>query len=299
MHTGTLRLFCAVAENRSYTRAAKKHGCTKAHASQSVTELEDAFGVQLALRDSVLFQLTTAGDIVRDGSLAMLAQERDLIRDMQRARETSARTIEVAACFSFGLHQFQPRLRQFQAAHPRLDVRVRYDHLAAVHELVLDFAVDVGLVAYPRRRPGLAVEPLGGEPLVLVCPPRHRLAAGPAVPVATLRNLPIIAWQEIPWPAFLRTVPDSQRHLFEPRHQFHELELVKRAVERDVGVAVLPAGTVAMEVADRRLAAVPFADGNHTEPLGLIHRKDRQLTPPMKDFIAFLKQPGPEAGHIA
>ena len=298
MQMGTLEMFCAVAENRSYTRAAKKHGCTTAHASQSVTDLEAEFGVRLALRDSGLFQLTTAGDIVRDGSLEMLAQERNLLRDMDRARALSARTITLAACFSYGLHQFQPRLRQFQAAHPRLEVRVRYARLAAVHELVLDLAVDVGLVAYPRRRPGLVVEPIGGEPLVLVCPPRHRLAAGPAVPVAALRNLPIIAWPEIPWPAFLRTVPDSQRHLFEPRYQFHDLELVKRAVEGEVGVAVLPAGTVTTEVADRRLAAVPFADGHHTEPLGLIYRKDHQLTPPMKNFIEFLKPPEPVTGKI-
>jgi DNA-binding transcriptional LysR family regulator len=296
MHTGTLRLFCAVAENHGYTRAAHQHGCTPAHASQSVSDLENEFGVQLALRDSVLFQLTTAGDIVHEGCRELLAQEQALVRDMERARAISARTITLAACFSYGLHHFQPRLRQFQAAHPQLDVHVRYEHIDTVHELVLDHAVDLGLVAYPRRRPGLAVEPLGGEPLVLVCPLRHRLAAGPAVPVAALRNLPIIAWREIPWAAFLRQVPDSQRHLFEPRHVFHELEMVKQAVEREVGVAVLPAATVQTEVADRRLAAVSFADGRHTEPLGLIYRKDHRLTPPMKKFIEFLKQPEPKTG---
>jgi DNA-binding transcriptional LysR family regulator len=296
MHTGTLRMFCAVAENHSFTRAAHQHGCTTAHASQSVSDLENEFAVQLALRDSVLFQLTTAGDIVHEGCRELLAQEQALVRDMDRARAISARTITLAACFSYGLHHFQPRLRQFQAAHPALDIHVRYEHIDTVHELVLDLAVDVGLVAYPRRRPGLAVEPLGGEPLVLVCHPRHRLATSPAVPVAALRNLPIIAWREIPWAAFLRQVPDSQRHLFEPRHVFHELEMVKQAVEREVGVAVLPAATVQTEVADRRLAAVPFADGRHTEPLGLIYRKDHRLTPPLKKFIEFLKPPGAKAG---
>jgi DNA-binding transcriptional LysR family regulator len=296
MHTGTLQMFCAVVENNSYTRAAHQHGCTTAHASQSVSELEDVFGVRLALRDSGRFQLTTAGDIVHEGSLKMLALEQNLIRDLERARETSARTIEVAACFSYGPHHFQPRLRQFQAAYPALDIRVRYEHIDSVHELVLDRTVDLGLVAYPRRRPALAVEPLGGEPLVLVCPPRHRLATLPVVPVAALRNLPIITWLEIPWAGFLRSVPDSQRHLFEPRHVFHELELAKRAVAGNLGVAVLPAATVVDEVANGRLAAVPFADGRHTEPLGLICRQDHRLTPPMKSFIEFLKQSEPQAG---
>jgi DNA-binding transcriptional LysR family regulator len=51
---------------------------------------------------------------------------------------------------------------------------------------------------------------------------------------------------------------------------FNEVEMVKQAVERDVGVAVLPTATVVSEVANHLLAAVPFEDGRHAEPLAVI-----------------------------
>jgi hypothetical protein len=50
---------------------------------------------------------------------------------------------------------------------------------------------------------------------------------------------------------------------------------------------------VQTEVADRRLVAVPFADGGHTEPLAIIHYRKKKLTPIMNKFIAFLKPPVP------
>ena len=79
--------------------------------------------------------------------------------------------------------------------------------------------------------------------------------------------------------------------VFEPRHVFNEVEMVKQAVERDVGVAVLPAATVETEVANRLLAAIPFEDGRHTKPVAVIYRKNRKLTPAMTNFIQTLKQP--------
>ncbi|MFZ0827809.1 MAG: LysR substrate-binding domain-containing protein [Verrucomicrobiia bacterium] len=55
---------------------------------------------------------------------------------------------------------------------------------------------------------------------------------------------------------------------------------------------ILPAATVETEAASHLLAAVPFEDGRHAEPLAIIYRKNRKLTPAMTNFINALKQPG-------
>jgi DNA-binding transcriptional LysR family regulator len=93
----------------------------------------------------------------------------------------------------------------------------------------------------------------------------------------------------MPWAVFLKKIPGTQRHLFEPRHEFNEVEMVKQAVEKDVGVALLPEATVSSEVAGQLLAAVTFEDGRYAEPLAVIYRKNRKLTPAMKSFIQALK----------
>jgi DNA-binding transcriptional LysR family regulator len=102
-----------------------------------------------------------------------------------------------------------------------------------------------------------------------------------------------VAWNEIRWSPFLNRIPDNRRHLFEPRHELDQVELVKGVVQNGDGVAILPESTVQANVADRTLAAVPFTDGGCTEPLGVIYRRAKKLTPAMKTFIHELKQASP------
>jgi DNA-binding transcriptional LysR family regulator len=56
-------------------------------------------------------------------------------------------------------------------------------------------------------------------------------------------------------------------------------------------MAILPEALVRAEVAAQRLVAVPFAAGGHTEPLAVIYRQKKRLTPAIKNFIQALKQP--------
>src|ERR1017187_6822068 len=85
--------------------------------------------------------------------------------------------------------------------------------------------------------------------------------------------------------------PTNLLQHFEPMHEFNEVEMFKRVVEMDAGIAILPEALVREEVANRRLAAVPFLDGGHTEPLAVIYRHSRALSPSMENFIKVLNQP--------
>ena len=71
--------------------------------------------------------------------------------------------------------------------------------------------------------------------------------------------------------------------------------MVKRVVEMGGGIAILPEANVRAEVGHQILAAVPFENGGHTEPLAVIYRRSRSLSPAMENFIQALKQPVPAA----
>ena len=74
----------------------------------------------------------------------------------------------------------------------------------------------------------------------------------------------------------------------EPVMEFDNIETVKRAVEIDAGVAVVPLATVLQEVKQGTLVAVHFKGKEFTRPLAILHRKGRVLTPAMKKFIETL-----------
>ena len=72
--------------------------------------------------------------------------------------------------------------------------------------------------------------------------------------------------------------------------EFDNIETVKRAVEIDAGISIVPQGTVAQEVAKQTLAAVPLEDGEFYRPLAAIYKKNKVLSPAMKQFLAILKE---------
>jgi DNA-binding transcriptional LysR family regulator len=73
--------------------------------------------------------------------------------------------------------------------------------------------------------------------------------------------------------------------------EFDNIETVKRAVEIDAGVAIVPEGTVVQEVAKHTLSALKIEGANLHRPLAVIHKKSKVLSPAMKEFVNVLKGP--------
>jgi DNA-binding transcriptional LysR family regulator len=80
----------------------------------------------------------------------------------------------------------------------------------------------------------------------------------------------------------------------EPVMEFDNIETVKRAVEIDHGIAIVPQATVAQEVKQGSLVMLHFKGRSFTRPLAILHRKGRVLTPAMKKFVEILGLDLPE-----
>src|SRR5690606_5592682 len=71
--------------------------------------------------------------------------------------------------------------------------------------------------------------------------------------------------------------------------EFDNIETIKRAVEIDAGVALLPEPTVRREVAAKTLVMVPFQREELVRPLGIIHRRGKELGSTTRRFIELLQ----------
>ena len=294
MQLASLRAYCLVGETGSFSEAAEKHGVTTSAMSQTLAHLEKTLGARLLTRGRHgPVKLTRAGQVAYEAASNIVRLSGELHRELRRTRESADLRIRLAACHSIGLHQLPAFLDGFNGRHPEVQIQLRYGLIDRVHCDVQENAVDLGLVCYPRRRRGLVVDLFRHERLRLVCHPRHPLAMRAAVALAELSGESFVAWNEIRWSPFLSRIPDSQRPLYEPRHEFDQVELVKGFVQLGGSVAILPESTVAAEVARSELAAVPFTDDDFTEPLGILHRRTKKLTPALKTFIEELKQASP------
>jgi len=292
MKIESLKVFCDLAETQSFTRAAQINEVTQSAVSQQITALERQFKALLVERGKRKFRLTPQGELLYDYSKQMLETYTGLGAKLKETSELVSGTIRIATIYSIGLHSLPPYLKKFLKAYSHANVHVEYRHASQVYEDVSSNVVDLGLVAYPTHARNLEIVPLRKDPMVLICHPQHPFAKRKSLKVKALNGQKFVAFQrEIPTRRALDRILREHRVSVEYVMEFDNVETVKRAVEIDSGVAIVPESTISQEVSDQSLATVRIEDGDLSRPLAAIHTRTKVLSPAMKQFIALLKAP--------
>jgi DNA-binding transcriptional LysR family regulator len=196
----------------------------------------------------------------------------------------------VATIYSIGLHDLPPYLKKFLKAYPTVNVHVEYRRSNQVYEDVLSNIVDLGLVAYPSRDAKLEILPLRKEALVLICHPAHPFAKSKAIKLKALAGQKFIGFEpDIPTRRAIDRVLKERNVAVQHVMEFDNIETVKRAVEIDAGVAIVPQGTVIQEVAKQTLAEVRLDDVELFRPVAAIYKKNKVLSPALKQFLTVVK----------
>jgi DNA-binding transcriptional LysR family regulator len=290
MQIESLKVFCDLAETESFTKAAQINGVTQSAVSQQISSLERTFKSLLIERSKKKFRLTREGQVLYDYSKQIIQTYESLHSKLQELKDIISGTIRVATIYSIGLHDLPPYIKKFMKVYPTVNVHVEYRRANQVYEDVLGNVVDLGLVAYPVKDAKLEIIPLRKEPLVLISHPQHPFSKLKAIKLKQLIGQKFIGFEpDIPTRKALDKILKEYDVSVNNVMEFDNIETVKRAVEIDAGVSIVPQGTVAQEVAKQTLAAVPLEDGTFFRPLAMIYKKNKVLSPAMKQFLTILK----------
>ena len=290
MQIESLKVFCDLAETESFTKAAQINQVTQSAVSQQISSLEKLFKSLLIERSKKRFRLTREGQVLYDYAKQVLGTYNALHGKLQEIKDIISGTIRVATIYSIGLHDLPPYLKRFLKSYPTVNVHVEYRRANQVYEDVQGNVVDLGLVAYPTRDSKLEICPLRKDSLVLICHPQHPFAKNKSIRLKALNGQKFISFEpDIPTRKALDKI--LKEHSVHVQHmmEFDNIETVKRAVEIDAGVAIVPRGTVLQEVAKQTLAQVALEDGEFYRPLAALYKKNKVLSPAMKQFLAVLK----------
>jgi DNA-binding transcriptional LysR family regulator len=290
MQFESLKVFCDLAETESFTRTARINNVTQSAVSQTISALERQFKALLIERSKKNFRLTNEGTLLYDYSRRILQTYGVIQSRMQEMKGVISGEIRVATIYSIGLHRIPPYIKQFLKNYPAVNVRLEYRRPDKVYEDVLSNTVDLGLVDYPASSAQLEVIPLQEEPLVVVCAPEHPLAKLKSIKLKMLNGKRLVSFSpDIPTRKAFDKMLKEQGVSVEHVMQFDNIETLKRAVEIESGLAILPEETVRQEVANRTLVALKL-EGNYKRKWGIIHRKGKVISPALKRFIELLKE---------
>jgi DNA-binding transcriptional LysR family regulator len=296
MQIESLKVFCDLAETESFTKAAQINGVTQSAVSQQISSLERQFKSLLIERSKKKFRLTREGQVLYDFSKQIIQTYDGLHSKLQEIKDIISGTIRVATIYSIGLHDLPPYIKKFLKDYPTVHVHVEYRRANQVYEDVLSNVVDLGLVAYPTKDSKLEIVPLRKDPMVLICHPQNPFAKQKSIKLKAITDHKFVGFEpDIPTRKALDKVLKEQNVEVKTVMEFDNIETVKRAVEIDAGISIVPLGTISQEISKQTLAAVPIEDAEMFRPLAAIYKKGKVLSPAMRQFINILKEIGTKA----
>jgi len=292
MYIDTFKVFCDLVETGSFSKAAATNGITQSAVSQQIRALEDRFHCTLVERGRRNLSLTPEGMAFHKTCRSILDLWNEFEGRLNELKNVVAGEIKVASIYSIGLHELPPRLKTFRESHPQVEVRVEYRRSPQVYEMVESGEADLGLVAYPTKNSTIIYEIFDEDLLTIICHPKHPLAAKKSVSLADLNGERFIAFE--PDTPTRKIIDRALRELgvrVSHAAEFDNIETVKRAVEIESGISIVPAQTVAQEVQHGQLAAIEIDAPRLTRPLGIILSRTRPRPAGLKELIGALKQP--------
>ena len=298
MQIENFKVFADLVETKSFSKSAKINGITQSAVSQQARAMEKHFKTLLIDRSQKQFQLTREGLCVYEAAKELLHGYDKLLSELQEMKKVISGTIRISTIYSIGLHELPPYIKRFLHDFPSVNVRVEYRRSNLVYEDILHNSVDFGLVAFPVKHRQIEAVPFRNDHLVLITHPQHPLATANApVEIEALSGLKFIGFDpDIPTRKAIDQIFRDNNLELEPVMEFDNIETVKRAVEIDHGVAIVPQATVLREAQQGTLSVLNFKDKDFTRPLAILHRKGRVLTPAMKKFIDTLGMDLTESG---
>jgi DNA-binding transcriptional LysR family regulator len=289
IHLRNAEIFCDVIIHHGFSRAAEMRQISQPAVSQAVQQLEEHLGVRLIDRSRRPPELTAAGSVFFERVRKWLDEYRSIEDALQKFKGRIAGRLRVVSIYSVGLLQMSRHVRHFTELHPDVEVKLDYTHPEDVYARVLRDEAELGIVSFPRDGGDVSCIHWLQEPMVVVVPPEHEFANLTELPVQRLMNRPFVGFTS---DLTIRRVTDRMLRTHHVTvnvvHQFDNVENVKRAVEVGAGIAILPEPTLEREIAGGTLKAVPIADVEFFRPLGIIHKRNKNLSTAAEKFVEML-----------
>lgn len=291
MHIETLKIFCDMADFQSFRKTAEKHFVSQSAVSQQLAQLEMSLKCQLVNRKKRPIQLTKAGQLFYSAAQDMLDRYEQLRNDLNSLRSTVGSRINVGSIFSIGMHSLPGYVKKFMVGNPNVNVHIEYFSAAKIYEMVLSGDIDIGLVAVPKKDRRLNVYDFTNEPLVLACNPRHPFAREMKIDIHKLQFEKFIAFEkDVPTRLWIDGILKRYNVAVRCVMEFDNIETIKRAVEIDAGISILPQTSILQEVGAETIKAVPFSNEDFLRPTGIIVRKNKILSQAGRYFLELLQK---------
>jgi LysR family hydrogen peroxide-inducible transcriptional activator len=269
------RYLVAVADTLHFRRAAESVNVTQPTLSTQLKELEGKLGAQLVERSRSGVTLTPVGQAVAARARGVLRDVADIVTLARSGADPLAGTVRVGVVGSLGSYFLPLVIPTLHARYPRLTFYVREGVAADLMGRLREGNLDVLFFPLPLQEPALEVEPLFHEPLLVVVPSGHALAASDRIDRRDLKGETVMSLES--GHRLHDTVAElcaATGAVLSLDYEGTSLDTLRQMVATGLGLSVLPALYVRSEVAREKLVtARPFAEPQPGRDIGMVWRR--------------------------
>jgi DNA-binding transcriptional LysR family regulator len=289
-----LRTFRTVAARGSITAAARELHLSQPAVSMQLRELEESCGLALYERVGRGIQLTEAGRELAGAAAAVVETLRDSQErlDALRGLRTGLLRLAVVSTAKY----FAPSiLSAYGALHPGVSVQLTVGNREEVVARLADNACDLAIMGRPPgdlRTRGSAFAP---HPLVIIAPRDHPRAGDSDIPLTELSaDAFLVRERGSGTRAAMEELFSSRGIDYRTAMEVSSNETIKQAVIANMGISLLSAHTIALEVATARLAVLDVQGLPVMRQWHALYREGKRLSPAAETFLDYLQRHGAE-----
>ena len=288
MEIRQLRAFVAIAESGTFTAGALRVHVTQAAISMQIRQLETEIGAKVFVRAPRHVILTEAGE-------QLLRRARHILREHDAALDEIAELagaergrLRIGSASAMVLTEQLPGiLKELRKQHPAADISVTSGTSEVLVDQILAGEVDVAFVSLPVDVRGIKTERLSEDQLVAIASPRHKLAKQKTVSAYTLAGERLILGERGGntrrlIDQFFAQAGVTLRVAMELSRQ----QAIKRMVEEDMGVGIVPLQSVKEEVEKGKLIRWWIEGAQINWELGIAQLSNGYDSPIMQKFVS-------------
>jgi DNA-binding transcriptional LysR family regulator len=286
-----LRTFIAVAETRSFTRAAKQQYCTQAAVSMRIKKLEEKLECSLFRRMAKCAELTREGEI-------LLPFVREIVNIWGSAQDALFQSklleqseVSITSSSTPGTYIIPDCMYRFRQRHPCVTVLNHVQYTKGVIADILAKRYPLGIVSQPilNNTDVLTVTPVTEDPLALIINPKHPWAGRAGVWLKELNGETLLISN--PHTSLIKYIEQIGRFTLDPQQLYvvGNIEVIKRSVISNLGVALISRYAIMQELQLNLLTEVAVLDDYAlSRTIYSVHRKDTPLSVSAVLFLKFI-----------
>src|SRR5215471_995656 len=283
-----IKAFVAIAETGTFTAGAQRVHVTQAAISMQIRQLENEVGARVFVRAPRHVILTEAGEHLLQRARQILREHDAALDEIAELAGAERGRLRIGSASAMILTDQLPKiLKELRKQHPAADIAVASGTSESLVDQILAGELDLAFVSLPVEARGIQTERLSEDQLVAIASPKHRLAKQRTVSAYTLAGEKLILGER----------GGNTRRLIDQFFAQAGVELsvamelsrqaaIKRMVEEDMGVGIVPLQSVVEEVEKGRLVRWWIEGAQINWELGIAQLSNGYDSPIMQKFVS-------------